>query len=113
MIRKWRFCRSFSASVLKQTSAAFLESGASTLSLALQHELDDLDLVNQFFKVCEFSLREFFPTLRGRGAPAKTEEQLADFVEAETDLTRSLERNQAVERGFVVSSLAADPVCGR
>ena len=80
--------------------------------MALQHELDDPDLVDQMLEFLEFSLRQLFPALGGRGAVAKAKEELADLVEGKTNLARSLERHQPVERGLVVSSLAANPVSG-
>ena len=113
MIRRQRFYDNISASVPKQPLATLLKRSASALSLALQHELDGLNPVHQLLKFCKFLLRQLFPTFRGWGAIAKAKEQLPDLVEGETNLTRSLERRQPVERGLVVSSLSADPVSGK
>jgi len=111
-IHRYRLYCKLPASVPKQPLATLLKRSASALSLALQHELDGLDLVDHMFEFREFSLRQFFPTLGGRGAVAKAKEKLADLVEGEPNLARSLERHQPVERGLVVSSLAANPVSG-
>jgi hypothetical protein len=101
------FHHSISATVAKQPFAALLKRSASALSLALQYELEGLNAGDQLLKLRMFSLRQLFPTFWGWGAVAKAKEQLPDLVEGETDLTRSLECHQPVERGLVVSSLAA------
>ena len=64
--------------------------------------------MNELIKLDEFLLREFFPPFGGWSAVAKTEKQFADFVEGEADLARALESGEAIERGVVVSALAAD-----
>lgn len=111
--RRVRILRNLPALASKQPLATLLKRSASTLSLALKHELYGLDLFDQLLEFREFSLRQLFPTLGGRGAVAKAKEKLANLIERETDLTRSLERDQTVKRGLVVSSLAANPMRGR
>jgi hypothetical protein len=79
----------------------------------LKDFLNCFDSGHQFFKLDEFSLREFLPALRGWRAITEAEEEFADFVERETNFARALKGGETIEGGIVVSSLATDALRGR
>ena len=63
--------------------------------------------IHELVELCEFSLREGMPAVRGPGNIAKTEEELPDFLQRETELPRALNDGQPIESCGVISSAVA------
>jgi hypothetical protein len=68
--------------------------------------------VRQTFEFRNLSLGEFPPTFRSPSDLAKAEEQLSDFVQCKTELSRSLNDRQPIKSCCVVASLLADALRG-
>jgi len=111
MSSRHRFHRNVPASTLHDQLSAFLQRFALT---GLRHSLKQVShLLDSFHQVVEFGellSRQALPPFWCPRAAAKTEEELADFVEREPDLASSLHHRQTVQHGGIVSSLTPDSV---
>src|SRR5216683_5099504 len=65
--------------------------------------------IHQIFQLRKLSLGELSPAFRSASDVAETKEQVSDFSQCKTELTRTLNDCQPVKRCGVVSSLPAHP----
>jgi hypothetical protein len=113
-IRGQRSRRRRSESVAKDSCTALLESFAAAVPVHfLQQTLHGFDPAGESVEFGELFLRQTLPACGGTGSAAEAEEQLADFVESESDLARPLNNREAVKNGPVVAALAAGALGGR
>ena len=111
MPRTCREASSDDASVdaLKYALATLIQSVASALShQLLEHASDRFYSIHQIIQVGKLSLGERSPAFRGASDLAETEEQVSDFSQCKTELTRTQNDWQAAKRCGVVSSLPAN-----
>jgi hypothetical protein len=108
-----RTCRegpndSISVSALKYALATLIQGVASALHHQLcQHPSHCFDSIHQMIQLRKLSLRQRSPALRRASDVAETKEQVSDFSQGKTKLTRTLDDCQSVKRCGVVSSLPA------
>src|SRR5215469_17384327 len=99
---------------LKYTLSTLIQGVAPTLRHQLleqpSHHLYSIDQMLQFR---ELSLRERPPAFRRAGNIAETKEQVANFIQCETELTGTLNDGQAIKHCGVVTPLPAEPLCWR
>jgi len=93
---------------LKYALATLVQGVAS----ALRHQLFEqashgFYSIHQMIQLRELSLRERSPAFRRASDIAESKEQMADFTQGKTELTRTLNDCQPVKRCGVVSSLPA------
>ncbi len=97
-----------SVHVLKYALAALIQGVAS----ALRHQLSEhashcFYSIHQLIQLRKLSLGERSPAFRRASDVAETKEQMSDFTQGKTKLTRTLNDCQPVKRGGVVSPLPA------
>jgi hypothetical protein len=96
---------------LKYAPATLVESVAATFPhQLLEYAPHDLDSIHQVIQLCELSVGERSPAFRRTNDIAEAKEQLPDFTQRKTELTRSLDDRQAIKHGLVVASLPTLPV---
>ena len=69
--------------------------------------------IHQMIQLRQLSLGERSPGLGGTCDIAETKEQVSDFIQRKSELTRTLNDCQAVEHRGIVTSLSAYPLWGR
>ena len=94
--------------VLKYALATLIQG----VALALRHQLSKhashrFYSIHQIIQLRKLSLGERSPALRSASDITETKEQMADFSQRKTELTRTLNDCQPVKRCGVVSSLPA------
>jgi hypothetical protein len=95
--------------VLKYALATLIQGVASALCHQLfEHALHDFYSIHQMIQLRKLSLGERSPAFRWASDIAETKEQVSDFTQGKTELTRTLNDCQPVKSGVVVSSLPAD-----
>jgi hypothetical protein len=82
------------------------------VALALRHQLSKhashcVYSIHEIIQLRKLSLRERPPAFRSASDLAETKEQMTDFTQCKTELTRTLNDRQPVKRCGVVSSLPA------
>jgi hypothetical protein len=105
---KERLGYEISIHVLKYALATLIQC----VALALRHQLSKhashgFYSIHQIIQLRKFSFGERSPALRRASDIAETKEQISDFTQRKTELTRTLNDCQPVKRGGVVSSLPA------
>jgi hypothetical protein len=94
--------------VLKYTLATLIQGVASALGHQLvEHASHCFYSIHQIIQLRKLSLGERSPAFRGASDVAETKEQVPDFSQCKTELTRTLNDCQPVKRCGVVSSLPA------
>jgi hypothetical protein len=89
---------SFAALVKSITAAPFRH--------AFEEKLHGLYFLSQDIQFCQFSLREFLPSIRyGRGG-AKAKKELADFIQRKSHLPRTLYQRKPVQNAVIVAPLS-------
>ena len=92
---------------LKYALATLIQGVASALRhQLLEHASHCLYSIHQIIQLRKLSLGERSPAFRGASDIAETEEQVSDFSQCKTELTRTLNDCQPVKRCSVVSSLS-------
>jgi hypothetical protein len=95
--------------VLKYALATLIQGVASALRHQLcEHASHCLNSIHQIIQLRKLSLGERSPSFRSAGDVAETKEQVPDFSQCKTELSRALNDSQPVKRCGVVSSLPAD-----
>ena len=94
--------------VLKYALATLIQG----VALALRHQLFEhashcFYSIHQIIQLRKLSLGERSPAFRSASDVAETKEQMSDFSQCKTELTRTLNDCQPVKRCSVVSSLPA------
>ncbi len=93
---------------LKYTLAALIQGVASALRHQFfEHASHCFDSIHQVIQLRKLSSGERSPALRCASDVAKTKEQVPDFSQGKTELTRTPDDSQPVKRCRVVSSLPA------
>ncbi len=93
----------------KYALAAFIQGVASAFRHHLfEHASHCFYSIHQLIQLCQLSLGQRSPAFRGASDVAESKEQMSDFSQCETQLTRTLNDCQRVKRCGVVSSLPAD-----
>src|SRR5882672_2874125 len=93
---------------LKYVLATLIQGVASALRHQLcEHASHCFYSIHQIIQLRKLSLGERSPAFRGASDVAETKEQLSDFSQCKTELTRTLNDCQPVKRCGVVSSLPA------
>jgi hypothetical protein len=95
--------------VLKYALATLIQG----VALALRHQLSKhashrFYSIHQIIQLGKLSLGERSPAFRSASDITETKEQMSDFSQCKTELTRTLDDCQSVKRCGVVSSLPAD-----
>ena len=94
---------------LKYTLATLIQGVASALRHQFfEHASHSFYSIHQMVQLRKLSLGERSPAFRRASDVAETKEQVSDFSQCKTELTRTLNNCQAVKRCGVVSSLPAD-----
>src|SRR5437899_7481654 len=94
--------------VLKYTLATLIQGVASALCHQLfEHASHCFYSIHQMIQLRKLSLGERSRAFRRASDIAETKEQVSDFSQCKTELTRTLNDCQAVKHGAVVSSLPA------
>src|SRR5260370_13561007 len=97
-----------STHALKYPLATVIQGVASALRHQLfEHASHCFYSIHQIFQLRKLSLGERSPAFRSASDIAETKEQVSDFSQSKTELTRTVNDCQPVERGSVVSSLPA------
>ena len=78
-----------------------------------QQPLHGLHPIHQTVEFLELSTGQLLPAFRSPSDVAEIEEQLPDFIQRETDLTRPLDNCEPIEHGGVVASLSTDSPGGK
>ena len=102
----------FSIHVLKYALATLVQG----VALAIRHQLPKhashcVYSIHEIIQLRKLSLGERSPAFRSASDVAETKEQVSDFSQCKTELTRTLNDCQPVKRRGVVSSLPADSRC--
>ena len=102
----------FSIHVLKYALATLVQG----VALAIRHQLPKhashcVYSIHEIIQLRKLSLGERSPAFRSARDVAETKEQVSDFSQCKTELTRTLNDCQPVKRRGVVSSLPADSRC--
>jgi hypothetical protein len=93
---------------LKYTLATLIQGVASALRHQLfEHASHGFYSIHQMIQLRKLSLRERSPAFRRASDIAEAKEQMSDFTQGKTELTRTLNDCQPLERSGVVSSLPA------
>ena len=93
----------------KYALAAFIQGVASAFRHHLfEHASHCFYSIHQLIQLCQLSLGQRSAAFRGASDVAESKEQMSDFSQCETQLTRTLNDCQRVKRCGVVSSLPAD-----
>jgi hypothetical protein len=93
---------------LKYDLATLIQGVASALRHQLfEHASHCFYSIHQIIQLRKLSLRERSPAFRSASDVAETKEQVSDFSQCKTELTRTLNDCQPVKRCGVVSSLPA------
>src|SRR5438105_3337853 len=93
---------------LKYALATLIQGVASALRhQLLEHASHCSYSIHQIIQLRKLSFRERSPAFRRASDVAETKEQVSDFSQCKTKLTRPLNECQPVERCAVVSSLPA------
>ena len=93
---------------LKYAPATLIQGVASALRHQfLEHASHRFYSIHQMIQLRKLSLGEGSPAFRRASDVSETKEQLSDFSQRKTELTRTLNDCQPVKRGGVVSSLPA------
>jgi hypothetical protein len=69
--------------------------------------------IHQTVEFRELSSRQLLPAFGSPSDVAETEEQLSDFIQRETDLTRPLDDCEPIQHCAVVTSLPTDSLGGK
>jgi hypothetical protein len=69
--------------------------------------------IDQTVEFPEFFSRQLLPAFGSLSDVAEAEEQLPDFTQRETDLTRPLDNREAIKHCGVVASLSTDSLGGQ
>lgn len=95
-----------SVHALKYALATLIQSVASTLRHQLfEHASDCFYSIHQMIQLRKLSLGERSPALRRASDVAETKEQVSDFSQCETQLTRTLNDCQAVKHRRIITPL--------
>jgi hypothetical protein len=98
-----------SIQALKYALATLIQSVASTIRHQLfEHASHGFYSIHQMIQLRKLSLGKRSPAFRRASDVAETKEQISDFSQCKTELTRTLNDCQSVKRCGVVSSLPAD-----
>src|SRR6266852_2312303 len=93
---------------LKYALATLIQGVASALHHQLfEHASHSFYSIHQIIQLRKLSLGERSPAFRSASDVAETKEQMSDFSQCKTELTRTLNDRQPVKRCGVVSSLPA------
>ena len=93
---------------LKYALATLIQGVASALRhQLLEHASHCFYSIHQIIQLRNLSLGERSPAFRGTSDIAETKEQVSDYSQCKTELTRTLNDCQPVKRCSVVSSLSA------
>jgi hypothetical protein len=99
---------------LKYALAALIQGVTSALChQSLEQASHCSYSIHQMIQLRQLSLGERSPALGGTCDIAETKEQVSDFIQCKTELTRTLNDCQAVEHRGIVTSLSAYPLWGR
>ena len=94
---------------LKYALATLIQGVASALRHQLfEHASHCFYSIHQIIQLRKLSLGERSPAFRSPSDIAETKEQMSDFTQCKTELTRTLNRCQPIKRCGVISSLSAD-----
>ena len=94
--------------VLKYALATLIQSVASALRHQLsKHASHRVYSIHEIIQLRKLSLRERPPAFRRASDIAEAKEQVTDFTQCKTQLTRTLNDCQPVKRCTVISSLPA------
>ena len=94
---------------LKYALATLIQGVASALRHQLfEHASHGFYSIHQMIQLRKLSLGERSPAFRRASDVAETKEQVSDFSQCKTELTRTLNDCQPVKRCSVVSSLPAN-----
>jgi hypothetical protein len=94
--------------VLKYALATLIQGIASALRHQLfEHASHGFYSTHQIIQLCELPFGERSPAFRSASDITETKEQMSDFIQSKTELTRALNDCQPVKRRSVVSSLPA------
>ena len=98
----------------EDSTAALLES----VTVASVHQLpkqatDGLYVGHQGIEFRQFALRQPLPALGGASDASESEEELADFFQAKTELAGALNNGEPIEDRGIVAPLPAGAGCGR
>jgi hypothetical protein len=97
-----------SVHVLKYALAALIQGVASAIRHQFcEHASHCFYSIHQIIQLRKLSLGERSPAFRSASDVAETKEQVSDFSQCKTELTRTLNDCQPVKRCGVVSSLPA------
>ena len=97
---------------LKYALATLIQGVASALRHQLfEHASHGFYSIHQMIQLRKLSLGERSPAFRSASDVAETKEQVSDFSQCKTELTRTLNDCQAVKRCGVISSLTAHSWC--
>jgi hypothetical protein len=110
MSMTWREAPGYDISVhaLKYALATLIQGVASALRhQVFEHASHGFYSIHQMIQLRKLSLGERSPAFRRAGDVAETKEQVLDFTQGKTELTRTMNDCQPVKRCGVVSSLPA------
>ncbi len=108
MVRRQTLSYHISSHTPKYALATLIQGVALALGHQLcEHAAHGFYSIHQMIQLGELSLGERSPAFRRASDVAETKEQVADFSQCKTELTRALNDCQAVKGGGVVSSLPA------
>ena len=109
MLCRWAVSYHISIHAPKYALATLIQGVASAFGHQLfEHASHYFYSIRQMVQLRKLSLGERSPAFRRASDVAETKEQVSDFSQRKTELTRPLNDCQAVKRGGVVSSLPAD-----
>jgi hypothetical protein len=102
----WTLSHHISIHTLKYALATLIQGVASALRHELlEHASHGFYSIHQMIQLRKLSLGERSPAFRRASGIAETKEQISDFTQCKTELTRTLNDCQAVKRSVVVSPL--------
>ena len=108
MVCRWALRYHISIHTPKYALAALIQGVTSALRHQLfEHASHCFYSIHQMIQLRKLSLGECSLAFRRASDIAETKEQVSDFSQCKTELTRTLNDCQAVNRGGVVSSLPA------
>ena len=108
MVCAWALGYHISIHTLKYALAALIQGVASALRhQPFEHTSHGFYSIHQMIQLRKLSLGERSPAFGRASGTAETKEQIPDFTQCKTELTRTLNDCQAVKRGGVVSPLPA------
>jgi hypothetical protein len=112
----WREAPSYDISVhgLKYALATLIQGVASALRHQLvEHTSHCFYSIHQMIQLGKLSLGEGSPAFRRASDIAETKEQMSDFTQGKTELTRTLNDGQAVKHGGIITPLPTYAFCRR